>query len=362
MPAVHAPRRSRRVARSPGSAPGMMRTQGFHCLRCSAAASRAGSASFSQIKAEDPRLLVELLGHLHRLDHAGHGVDRVLGEVDDPLGAGAHADAAAAAAQRVELRRALLVLVERAEGTLLGAALALGAALQEEVGHRDVAGARVHRLAADRPRRCTASPSSPRPSRPRRRGRLHRSAQRAGGVDARAPGLVGEADEVRVGEARTRAPAGPAPGGSPGSGSRCRRGALFSSTSFSASSRCLSESVVSDALRGVRRRCGSPRRRPQLGTMPTASTTRSAGSTTSSPSRLFLTSTGQRAVAVGRRPPPRRRGSGRSSGAPGPPGRSARSGPACACRGRRPWSRPRAPARGSSATCFSVVRQHSAEQ
>ena len=61
--------------------------------------------------------------------------------------------------------RALDVLVEGAERALLGAALALGAALQEEVGYRDVAGPRVHGLAArPPPMHCTAFIAAPRPS------------------------------------------------------------------------------------------------------------------------------------------------------------------------------------------------------
>src|SRR4030042_66461 len=53
-----------------------------------------------------------------------------------------------AAPHRVVLRRILDVLVDRAERALLGAALALRAALEGEVGDGDVARARVHGLAA----------------------------------------------------------------------------------------------------------------------------------------------------------------------------------------------------------------------
>src|SRR3989337_794239 len=90
-------------------------------------------------KSDHPRLLLVLLRHLDGLDHARHRIDRVLGEADDALRAGAQADAAATATQRVVLRRALGILVERAEGTLLGTSLALRTALQEEIGDRAVA-------------------------------------------------------------------------------------------------------------------------------------------------------------------------------------------------------------------------------
>ena len=117
-----------------------MRCQAGHVQR------RVGVVLADQ--AEDPSAYVLVVRNVDRLDHRGDHVDRVVLEGDDALRAGAHADAAAAAAGGVGLRRALLVLVERAEGALLGAALALGAAVQEE----------LREASRRRTRGCTALP------------------------------------------------------------------------------------------------------------------------------------------------------------------------------------------------------------
>ena len=151
---------------------------------------------------EHARLLLVLLGHLDGLDHRGDDVHRVVLERDDALGAGAHADAAPAAAVRVRLGRALLVLVERAERALLRAALALRAALQEEARGttcRPPAGARPGPRAASSTHWMAfrAAPAASSWACAASIGRAHG----AGRVDAGAPGLVREADEVRVGEA-----------------------------------------------------------------------------------------------------------------------------------------------------------------
>ena len=128
-------------------------------------------------------------------------MDRVVLEGDDPLRAGAHTDSATAAAQGEQLGRALFVLVEGSERAFLGAALALRAALEEEVRVGRVAGARVDRLAAfghldalDGFHRGTGAVLGG-------LHRVHRRVHGAGGVDACAAGLIGEADEVRVREA-----------------------------------------------------------------------------------------------------------------------------------------------------------------
>ena len=66
--------------------------------------------------------------------------DGVILEGDDLDGAGAHTDAAAAAAVRLEDGEVFVVHFNGAEGALLGAAAALGAAGQAGLGQGEVAG------------------------------------------------------------------------------------------------------------------------------------------------------------------------------------------------------------------------------
>ena len=171
------------------------------------------------------RLLFVLFGNLDGLDHGGDHVHRVVLEGDDALRAGSHADAAAPAAIQVGFGRPLGVFVECAERALLGAALALRAALQEERRIREVAPARMHGPSMGR--QVDALDGFQRRAHGvlARMGGIHGGARGARRVDSGAARLVGEADEVRVGEAVRRAPAVPGPGDRRDSGSvRCRWG------------------------------------------------------------------------------------------------------------------------------------------
>jgi hypothetical protein len=96
---------------------------------------------------------------------------------------------------------ALLVLVDGAEGAFDGAALALGAAFEAGGGEGQVARTRVRGAAQggildrlDGLQRGAGGVVGG-------LQHVHRAAHRTGGVDAGAARLVGEADEVRIGEA-----------------------------------------------------------------------------------------------------------------------------------------------------------------
>jgi hypothetical protein len=98
-------------------------------------------------------------------------------------------------------REALFVLVDGAEGAFDGAALALGAAFEAGGGEGQVARTRVRGAAQggildrlDGLQRGAGGVVGG-------LQHVHRAAHRTGGVDAGAARLVGEADEVRVGEA-----------------------------------------------------------------------------------------------------------------------------------------------------------------
>ena len=126
---------------------------------------------------------------------------RVVLERDHAHRAGAHAGAATAAAALVEHRVALFVLVDGAERAFHRAALALGAAFETDDGEGQVARARMRGAAErgvldrlDRLQRGAGGIFH-------RLHHVHRTAHRAGGVDAGAARFVGEADEVRIGEA-----------------------------------------------------------------------------------------------------------------------------------------------------------------
>ena len=107
---------------------------------------RVGIVFTDQAQDAERRFRVVVFGrHAHGLDHGADAVDVVVGKTDDPLGTGPHAGAAAAAARRVGFGRALFIVVQGAEGTFFRAALALGAALEEEVRKGHIAGARMHR-------------------------------------------------------------------------------------------------------------------------------------------------------------------------------------------------------------------------
>ena len=150
---------------------------------------------------QHPRLLLEFIGDVNRLDHLRNHVDAVVLERDDALRAGSEADPAAAAAQRIQQRRALLILVERAERTFLGAPLALRAFLQIEFRIAQIAGARMHGRSPgnrlDRLDRLESRTGAV----IRARSQVHRRPDGARGIDAGAPRFVREADEVRIGEA-----------------------------------------------------------------------------------------------------------------------------------------------------------------
>ena len=150
---------------------------------------------------QDARLLGELVRYIDGLDLGADGVDRVVLERNHPHRAGAHTGAATAATRFVEQREALFVFVDGAERAFHGAAFALGTAFQTHGGERQVAGARVGRLAETgvfhRLNRfhCGAGGIF------LRLHDVHRATHRAGGVDAGTAGFIREADEVRVGEA-----------------------------------------------------------------------------------------------------------------------------------------------------------------
>ncbi len=150
---------------------------------------------------DNTRLLLELFGDLDALDHVvAHG-DGIVLEVDDPFRAGAHAGAAAAATGDVRLGRALHVLVQGAEGAVLGAALALGTALEEEVREGEIPAARVQRLALFNHLQGLHSLEAGAVGIHLGLGGVHRGPHRARGEDGGPPGFVGEADEVAVREA-----------------------------------------------------------------------------------------------------------------------------------------------------------------
>ena len=147
---------------------------------------------------EQPGLLLELIGDCNRFDHRRNDIDRIVLEGNDPLRAGTKANSATAASGDVELRSTLLVFIQRTERALLGAPLALGTALQCEVGIGRIFPARMH---------CHPA-----------RGEFHaldsfecsahtvlcasvgvvRSAQTARRVDPGPPGFIRKTDEVRV--------------------------------------------------------------------------------------------------------------------------------------------------------------------
>ena len=152
-------------------------------------------------QAQQPRLLLEFVGHMDRFDHRGDDVHRIVFEGDDPFRASAHANPATAAAGDVGHGRALFVLIQCTEGALFGAPLALRTALEEEVRVRGVFPAGVHGQppggqlhALDGFQR--------RPGRVLLAGQcVVRRPHAASRIDPGAPRLVGETDEVRIGEA-----------------------------------------------------------------------------------------------------------------------------------------------------------------
>src|SRR5665647_1531401 len=149
---------------------------------------------------QDARPLGKLVGHVERLDLTAHRIDRIVLKRDHAHRTSAHARSATATARFIEHREAPLILVDRTERAFHGAALALRAALKPHNRVRQVTGPRMsgptqqrvlHRL--DRLERCAGGIN---------RGLLHvhRPPHRAGRVNAGAPRLVRETNEVRIGQ------------------------------------------------------------------------------------------------------------------------------------------------------------------
>ena len=150
---------------------------------------------------QDAWLLFVLVGHLDRLDLAADGIAGVVLEGNHADRTGAHAGAATAAALFVEHREAFFILVDGAEGALHRAALALGAAFEARGGEGQVTRTRMRGAAdggildgLDCLQRGAGGVVGGLQD-------VHRASDRTRGIDAGAARFVGEADEVRVGEA-----------------------------------------------------------------------------------------------------------------------------------------------------------------
>ena len=151
-------------------------------------------------EAEESRLLVELIGDVHRLDHGAHDLGRIILEGDDSFGAGAHADPAAAAPGEVRLGRALYVLIDGAEGAFFCTSLALGAPLKSEVREGHVAPTGMDRLSPGRDLYGLDGLESGAASIfPGVLG-IQGGPNTTGRIDPCPSALVGEADEVGIGE------------------------------------------------------------------------------------------------------------------------------------------------------------------
>ena len=117
----------------------------FEPVQCRDIQSRIGVVLADQTQNAQGRLIIIVFRrHADGLDHGSDAVDAVVDKINDSLGTASHASTTAAAAGRVGLGSALGIVVNGPEGTFLGAAFALGAALEEKVRKRHIAGTRVN--------------------------------------------------------------------------------------------------------------------------------------------------------------------------------------------------------------------------
>src|SRR5713101_6583970 len=155
-------------------------------------------------KNKNTRLFLVSFRNLHRLNHRGENIHRIVIERDNLNWTGTHTDAAAAAPIRVEHRIFALIQFECAERTFLGAASARRALLHEESRIGQVSDPRMYRLARRRffdrldglERRGASVAPGP--------FKIHRLPNASGRIDTSAARLKRKANEIRVGKPESR--------------------------------------------------------------------------------------------------------------------------------------------------------------